>query len=106
MFPKGRTEDLEDDLSGIELPGAAATALDYFFTRYNFLGDTGDNDRLDSVALDGSRLPSSPPVMSGVMMTVNEETAVRCLLEENGVEIQSAVSQLSTSLWESWTFVD
>ncbi len=97
--------DEEDSLDNVEVPGVVAWVIESFddalglerlFLEEGYKKETSAIASLENMMRQG-RLPMA---MSGMMMSVDENTAIRCLLEDN--DVPDVLASLPPGCYESF----
>ena len=98
-------------MENLELPNVLHAAVTAIMGEHNSLRSFGlpqlwaaasgvENGGVATDPTNAGSLPPFPLVASGVMLTADENTAIRCLLEENNVPEAKLLANVAPSFWE------
>eukprot|EP00934_Nitzschia_sp_Nitz4_P008200 Nitzschia sp. Nitz4//scaffold14_size191712//148848//151091//NITZ4_001747-RA/size191712-processed-gene-0.287-mRNA-1//1//CDS//3329536999//8190//frame0 len=92
----GNEED--DDLDDVELPGAAAWVLNALGGANSWSKSSTETTANTELSLESLVRTGRLPGTTGLMMTLDENTAFRCFLEDN--DVPDVFSSFPPSFWE------
>jgi signal peptide peptidase SppA len=99
-----RGKDLDEDDDSVDLPDVVLHAARFLrgpLVSSSLMPHFQDPKPTASYLAQEGSIPSLPLVTSGVMLTADENSAIRCLLEENGLSQADILGQIpGVSCWE------
>jgi signal peptide peptidase SppA len=106
FLTKHRNHDDDDDFDSVELPNTFVLGLNALLGEGKWLSNLpwlyvpAASNEMTSNAETSALSPPFPLVTSGLMLTSDENTAIRCLLEDNNVRMEEQLSHFQSFRWQ------